>query len=844
MPQTNPFTDYKAQQPENPFTAYKAKDPYGGQELKAPVVPEQDIQYGAISGRPIGVKPPTRAAQAEARGIEGGDLGTKARIAASAGTAEDVKNQIAEQFDVPVEDVELGEDPEVGYVYKVPGMDEYKLVDPVGLEAGDIAKGLEILPAVAGAGAAIGTGAVTKSPFTASAVASIAAAGTKGAQMSVLKGMGIIDPTMQEIGIAMATEGGLEFLGGMAPSVAKAIWKELPTEKAARARTIDELSRRINPDDLAAGRVKTDEIADIIEAETGVRPTFTTGQQLAAVEPERAAAIEGLEDLTDIGVEAKRSQRLAGEELQTKIDTAADKKFIKVKAEAGVREVATGIAKTAEKSIANTQARTIQKLEQTKANITQMEAGEAGLAIRTAMEEGNEAAYRPLKNAYDQMDAEFADVAIDTKIMKDAAKALEKETVVFPEWMPDRKLAISQAKKADAQVSFSDVQAALSDIRTRLRTMGEAGATPSEMKSLKVIRDSLQEARDSTLRQLSPEKANELLTLETKYRNYKDATNKSLIKSILKKRSDGRYIVADKAIINNLIKSADDIRLYKQIAQDQPELNILPQMREAFLVKYRNQVINKKGDHHAKFMQDNRIVADELLTPKERKMMRSAERAKTALPAALKREGQLVKELNDMIPEYELAQFQSTKVMDSIKGNVELSNKVKTMLQKRHPEKWKAVQEARKFEVAKKSKTLSGLESLLNEERDELVTTLGRDYVKTLDAAVDLARTSGRNLSGKPIREAEERGTLGLARAIVFGPLSHFGFVRNVSKSVLEEKAKRLNLELLQDSKLLEEVIRAHRMADKNKGMKALAAATGVGLWGSDNELDVPIEDL
>lgn len=829
MPQTNPF-----RQEINPFR---------GQALEAPVEAKAETLYGAISGLPIGAKAPTRAAEAEARDAQAGDVSGGVRSAVASGTADDVKNQLAIQYDVPVNQVELGEDPKLGYVYKVPGMDEYKLIDPVGLDVGDISKGLQVVPAIAGAVAGVGAAVASKSPLAVSTIAAGTAGGVKAAQMGILKSLGIIDPDMEEILMAAGSEAALEFLGGMAPSILKGIWKALPTESAARMRTIEELSKRINPDDLAAGRIKADKIADIVEAETGRRPTFTTGQQLAAVEPERAAGVEGLEEITDIGMEARRSQRQAGEALQQKIDTGAEKEFIKEEAAAGVREVATEIAETAEKSIANTQTKTILRLEQVKSNITQMETSEAGLAIRTAMEEGNAAAYKPLKDAYTQLDEEFAEVVIDTKIMKDAAKALEKETVIFPEWMPDRKLAISQAKKAEAQVAFSDVQAALSDIRTKLRTMGEAGSTPSEMKSLKVIRDSLQEARDSTLAKASPEKANSLLTLETKYANYKEATNKSLIKSILKKGSDQRYIVADKAIINNLIKSADDIRLYKQIAQDQPELNVLPQMREALLVKYRNQVIDGTGSH-AKFMQDNRVSVDELLTPKERAMMTSAERAKTALPAALKREKQLVKELNDMIPEYELAQFQSTKVMDRIKGNTGIANKVKNMLQKRHPEKWKAVQEARKFEVAKKSKTLSGLETVLDEQRSELITTLGRDYVKTLDAAVDLARTSGRNLSGKPIREAEERGTLGLARAIVFGPLSHFGFVRNVSKSVLEEKAKRLNLELLQNSEMLEQVIRAHRMSDKTKGMKALAAATGVGLWGSDNELDVPVKEI
>lgn len=843
MPQSNPFTDYKAQQPENPFTAHKAKNPYADQVISEPVRPEPKYNISQFTGKKT-LREPTRAEWAEAKGnIQGGDLGGKARVAASTGTADDVKNQIALQHDIPLDQVELGEDPDVGYFYKVPGMEEYKLVDPVGLDTGDLAKGLEILPAVAGAGAGIFSGAVSKSPFTAATVASVAAAGTKGAQMGVLKGLGIIDPTMQEIGIAMATEGGLEFLGGMAPSFAKAVWKVLPTESAARMRTIEAISKKIDPDDIAAGRVKANEVADAVEAETGVRPKFTTAQEIATVEPERAAAIEGIQDISGGAVEAKRSQRLAGDELQTKIDTTAEKEFIREKAATGVREVATEIAETAEQSIANTQAKTIQKLEQAKANITQMEAGEAGLTIRTAMEEGNAAAYKPLKNAYDQMDADFADVAIDTKIMKDAAKALEKENVVFPEWMPDRKLAISQAKNVKGEVAFSDVQAALSDIRTRLRTMGDAGSTPSEMKALKVIRDSLQEARDSTLKKLSPEKANELLALEGKYAAYKEATNKSLIKSILKKGSDGRYIVADKAIINNLIKSADDIRMYKQIAADNPELNVLPQMREAMLVKYRNQVIDGNGSH-TRFMQDNKVAVNELLTPKERAMMTSAERAKTALPAALKREGQLVKELNDMIPEYELAQFQSTKVMDRMKGNVELSNKVKTMLQKRHPEKWKAVQEARKFEVAKQSKTLDGLESLLNKERSELITTLGRDYVKTLDVAVDLARTSGRSLSGQPIKDVSEKGTIGLAQAIVFGPLSHIGFIRNMSSAVIKQYSERINRELLQDSELLEQVIRAHNMANKTKGMKALASATGVGLWASDNELDVPMKDI
>lgn len=835
----NPFSNFAPQETRNPFASFAGKSDYVEPQLQAPIEVKGQVTQGKY-GQDIQLDP-TREDYAGAIGIEGGEAGAKVRIATATGTAEDVRNQLANQYGISPDEVELNKDPNVGYIYKTPSMKEYALIDPVGLDMGDLAKGLEVIPSVLGGIGAVATGFMSKSPVAAAAAAAGGATATKAVQMSILKGLGIINPPAQKIAIDSLSEGALEFLGGVAPSVGKGILKMLPTDWAARNRAVTELSKRIDPEDLAAGRVKSSEIADIMEQETGVRPKFTTGQELGLVEPERAAAIQGLEDVTNISVEAKRSQRIASEALQDKLKPS-ETDFIKEKASSGIKEVATATKETAISSIKNIQDVTVKKLERLKGNLPQGEASELGANLRRTLEKGKDQAYAPLKKAYTEFDEEFSDILVDMKVMKEAAATLEKEGVIFPDWMPDRKTAISQASKTESNVGFSDVQAALSDIRSKVRNMREAGASVPEINAVNKIKDSLKSARDQALQSMSPEKANKLLALEGKYAAFKDATNKSIVKSILKKGSDSRYIVADKSLINNILKNADDIKMYKDIAMDQPTLNVLPQMREALLVKYRNAVIDGGGTH-GRFMQENKSAINELMTPKEKVMMKTAHRAKAAIPLALKREGELIKQLKDTLPEYNLSNFQSTKVMDALKGDVRMSNNIKKML-KNHPQKWKHVQEARKFDIASKSDTLGGLKSLVKNEGSEISATLGKDYLNSLNAALKVSDLMSKRLSGKELKDISGKGGLDLARAIVFGPLSHAGYIRGMASNVLESKARRLTSELLQNSVMLEKVLKAHKIKDSKRSAKAIAYATGVGLWQSDNELDVKEKDL
>jgi hypothetical protein len=793
--------------------------------------PEQKYRY---TTDPIGMetkvpRDPTRAEWMDFYKFDkdAPKLGAKVRAAAATGKISDVKTQIAKELGVDEKDIQISDAEGVGPVYKTKGMEKFAPVDPIGLDFGDVIEGaLDLGPAISGAGAGIVSGAYTKSPVAAGSAAAGASTTVKAGQLTLLKQLGILDITPEEIAVESLKEGSLEIIGAGAPSLFRKAVMWLPLSGSAKKRVVERLTRDIDPDDLAKGRVEADRIADLVEEETGFRPNYTTGEQMALVEPERAGRIKSLEEISETSIEAARSQRIAGEKLQAKIEPTVEKEFLEVEAAAGVKEVAEPKWKAAEKSIEDTTEKTIKKLELRKSALPQTETGEAGESIRVALEEGNEQAYKPLRKAYDEFDAEFAEIPVDTKSLKDAAKELEKETVIFPEWAADSRAAIRQAKKTGA-ATFSNVQTALSDIRSKLRVMEKEGASISEINKVKRIRNSLKGSRDDALQKMSPERAEEMLALEDAYAKYKRATSEGVIGSVMKK-TGGRYTVADTNILNNMIRNADDVRTMKQISIDHPDLNVLPQMREALMVKYRKTVIDGGGSPK-KFIDAHKTAMDELLTAKERAMMSSASRAKTAIPEALKREKKLLKDLKEYLPEYKLSQFESNEVMSKMQGDVMTANRVKGLLAARHPDKWKVVQEARKKQISDKSETISGLETVLNNEKSELIVTLGRPYVKTLETALEVAKSKSKAVAGE-ISEGKVKEDIAIAQALVFGPLSRFGFVKSVAGQVGREKYKKITRELIRDSKMLEDVIRAHSIKNDRRRMIAIANATGISL--------------
>jgi hypothetical protein len=788
-------------------------------------------------------RPPTRKELAEFNKVEGGPApGWRVRAAEAVGSLADVRAQIAAETGVDARDVQIMDVPDLGLVYKTPDMEKFSLVDPAGFDAGDVVSaGLGALPAAASTIAGIGAGAVTKSP-AATALASGAAAGTvRGLEKSALRAAGVISAPWKNIFWQSLAEGALDTAAGVAPGIFRGILNVLPTNAAARRRVIKKLSEVISPELLHSAEKNSKILADKIEKETGVRPKFTTGQKVAMVEPERAADLAALERGTLHEREALRDQRVAKELLEEKLSPDKGGEYLGERAAAGVKTVATKRYLAAKESIQAQTERDIKRLEQNLSKLPDDESGAAGAAIRDSLVEGDKLAYAPLKREYKQLEQEFSDVPVNMTGIKKQAVKMSKDSLVFKNWAKDRNSALSQLKGIKNEGTIGDVQRAIKDIRARLRVMTSEGSSIEEIKDVEKLRDILVDARNNALAKANPERANQILELEASYRKYKDAVDKTILSNIMKKNKSGLYTVADRNILNSVIKNKDDLGRYLEVAKEYPELDITGELKNALLVKYRKMVVDAPGiGKHQKFMQDNGDAIRALLSKKEQAIIRSAARAKEAIPRLLDREKKLIENIREVMPEYKLSQFSSTQVMDKIKGDVATANKVKALLERSYPDKWRAVQEARKAQIIKKGDSLSGLKSLLDNEKEATTIILGKRYVKTLETALALAEANKKSGIAAVIEGRDAQGITDIARATVLGPLSRIGYVRTKAVNVLNDKINALNRELLRDPKKLEKLMRAYAIKNEKNRAKAIAAATGMALYMTPGKLKAP----
>ena len=795
-------------------------------------------KFGVVTERP-----PTRKELAEFNKVDGGPApGWRVRAAEAVGSLADVRAQIAKETGVNARDIQIMDVPDLGLVYKTPDMDKFSLINHTGFDAGDIVSaGLNVIPTVASAVAGFGAGAVAKSPAAAALASGTAAGATRGAEKSALRAAGVISAPWKNIFWQSLAEGALDTAAGVAPGIFRGILNVLPTNAAARRRVIKKLSEEISPELLHSAEKNADELAAKIEKETGVKPDFTTIQKGAMFEPERFAGLKQFESGTKQEREAFRSQRIARELLEEKLSPDKGGKYLGERAAAGVKTVATKRYLAAKESIKAQTERDVKKLEANLSKLPDDESGAAGAAIRDSLEEGDKLAYAPLKREYKQLEQEFSDTPVNMTGVKQQAVNMSKDSLVFRNWAKDRNSALSQLKGIKNEGTIGDVQRAIKDIRARLRVMSNEGASVEEIKDVEKLRDVLIDTRNNALMKANPERANQILELEASYRKYKDAVDRTILSNIMKKNKAGLYTVADRNILNSVIKNKDDLGRYLEVAKEYPELNISGELKNALLVKYRKMVVDAPGvGKHQKFMQDNGDAIRALLSKKEQAIIKSAARAKEAIPRLLAREKKLIENIQEVMPEYKLSQFSSTQIMDKIKGDVATANKVKSLLERNYPDKWRAVQEARKAQIIKKGSNLSALKSLLDNEKEATTIILGKKYVKTLETALELAEANRKSGIAAVIEGRDAQGITDIARATVLGPLSRIGYVRTKAVNVLNDKVNALNRELLRDPKKLEKLMRAYAIKNEKNRAKAIAAATGMALYMTPGKLEAP----
>lgn len=800
--------------------------------------------------------PPTRGARAEAFGLDvetGAPL--EARLAASAGTIEDVTRQLSERFGGA--DIDIGEVEGVGLVFRNPETGNFQLLNPPGLDIGDIGPALLEAPVI-GAEVVTGLGAagLTRSPSAVVAAGATAAGLTRAAEIALLEKLGIISDVSPVI--EGLKETGLAAAGGGIPSVARGV----RTLLSPQARAIAALSEQIDPDKLAAGRA-------LGEPEISPDVEFSTGEILSRTDPERGAIIRNVE--RELGGEQEiartAGRRIEMERLRSEVGEGAEN----VAEQAGVREAAAADARRRAESIIDTAEQQRQVLQGEIESFSGVGRIEGGETIQSQLKIGRDRVFEQLSEGYEMIGAGLGDATIDLGPLRRAAEGISKEKRIFP-LSPKTAQTIRAGQRAGLEPvdvpiedtfdpleafpadfdglpvpqKFAVVQRGLSDIRDQMRALRVGVAPKKEIRELQILHDGLLEARNNAIKDLDPDQLDILLDLERQYAQAKTVVDGGLVGALIKKDASGRFVISSDAALRNVLRSAGDIREYRVAMQNFPQIDATSAIKKAFRGKYVDEVI-EGGANHQRFITNNNTVMDEIFTPAEKKAFNSPARAKASIARIDKLEKEELKKINSAFgedldaytPESAVAFIAKEPTRAGV-GAAQKTTRLKGILGK-ESDKWKAYQATRRQNLigeitdAQGNVSLSNLDTVIERQGDELVAAFGSKYVSNLKSMRAILRVEAR----RPSVVSPERGPLAppttsseldAVRAVLFGPLSRVGFVTRVLRRVGVEQSKQAMRRMLDDPELLEQAIKLHRTSASNAKYVNLLSMLGISI--------------
>lgn len=817
-----------------------------------PAAPSRIIQSPSFGTFTVG---PTRKGRAEALGLDvetGSPI--EARLAASAGTIEDVKRQLSERFGGA--EIDIGEVEGIGLVFKNPETQQFQLLNPPGADIGDIGPALLEAPVI-GAEVLAGAAALrTGSPSAVVGAGATAAGVVRGAEIAVLEKLGIISDASPVI--EGLKEAGLSIGGGVLPSVARGA-RALVSPKT---RAIAGLSEQIDPDKLAAGRA-------LGEPEISPDVEFSTGEILSRTDPERGAIIRNVE--RELGGEQEiarvAARRIELERLRSEVGQGAEN----VAEQAGVQEAAAAEARRRAESIIDTAEQQRQVLQGEIESFSGVGRIEGGETIQSQLKAGRDAVFEQVGEGYEMIGAGLGDATIDLAPLRRAAEGIAKEKRIFPV-SPKTAQTIKAGQRAGLEPvgapiedtfdpfkdfppdfdglpvpqKFAVVQRGLSDIRDQMRALKAGVAPKKEILELQTLHDGLLKARNDAIKDLDPELHDILLDLERQYAQAKTVVDGGLVGALIKKDASGRFVISSDAALRNVLRSAGDIREYRIAMQNFPQIDATSAIKKAFRGKYVDEVI-EGGANHQRFMTNNRTVMDEIFTPAEKKTFNSPARAKAGIARIDKLEELELKKINaafgedlaEYTPESALAFIAKEPTRKGV-GAAQKTTRLRGILGK-NSDKWKAYQATRRANLineisdAQGNVTLSNLDTVLNRQGDELTAAFGPKYVTNLKSMRAILRVEAK----RPSVVSPERGPLAppttssefdAARAVLFGPLSRAGFITRVLRRVGVEQSKKSMRKMLQDPELLEQGIRLHRTRANNKKYVNFLSMLGISI--------------
>ncbi|MGR3219506.1 MAG: hypothetical protein ACUZ8H_06775, partial [Candidatus Anammoxibacter sp.] len=217
-----------------------------------------------------------------------------------------------------------------------------------------------------------------------------------------------------------------------------------------------------------------------------------------------------------------------------------------------------------------------------------------------------------------------------------------------------------------------------------------------------------------------------------------------------------------------------------------------------------------------------------IFSKEELKVLGRAGTAKNRILAIEKKLKQRIKKINSTFNAKLADRVEPHKLVDVVSKSPQKTAQLKRMLS---PEEWVEYQGARRAKLVqnmtnnKGELTLNGIASALKEP--DLRLSLGPKYVKDLQVAERYLKILAKKQKG--IGEAKARAAVSevdVARAMIFGPLSHTGFIITRLKGLFGDWDAKAMARLLNDPELLSRRIEIFK-SPKRKQLEQLQ-----DLWG------------
>ena len=777
----------------------------------------------------------------------GGDF--PSRLAGSMGSSQDVRVNLAKQFDVPVEDMDVWQS-EAGTMFMNPETQTRELLDPAGLDVGDIkmAGPEAVVLGAEGIGMVAG-GAVSKSPV------GVGVGGTIGAtagRAAVLGAAQLTDVVAEPDYIGeLALEAGISGGGAAIPYVGRMLGHAVSPGRRAVERvtkaTPEEGARPGGPSRLAEDIEAGEEALGPVSEATGAE--FSTGQLVSEANPEFGARVIATEEAGQdiIGIDRRAaSQRMAtgrmAEDLgpvQPVSPEVAGQRII-----SRAQGIITRKTKRIDKAVENT----IDKYGDDLAEMAGTGPTEAGASIRARMQSGSDEVFNELNTAYDEVIGELPEgFSVDIEPIREVAQDWKEilDEDIFQTLTPEDRKLVDQVLdfKPGATKPIRSIQRAIHIVKSQKRKL-KGSRDEAILEQIPLIDDMIEGlnfARDEQIRAFNPDLADRLLDLDDAFQKASRTIDESMVGELLWRKRGEYYKTTDDKVLRRVIQSESELTHYLDLGETYPGLNARSDLKEAMRGLYTDQVVEGNIKHKTWFKR-NKNNLEQIYTPAELKMFQSAGRTKLALDNLAKRERILVSQMKQSFA-YKFNNFIPEQAVKAVDGIPSQARKMKAML-KNHPDDWGAYQDVRRENIVNKimkdddASFATVNDMLKGDARRELEITLGADYVKSLDTLRDLTRAKRRQAGQRLQRGniSDVNTTLGTARRMIFGQLDPTSFrARTIGRLSLYQVDVAME-RLLNDPALLKKAIAARNLSLKSRTRRTILSQLGVTAAMIDTE--------